>query len=81
MEMTNRVDGGSCPQSPAALRRGDSGGTAPHFAWPLRGKCRRSLVSDLFSKSIRPYGTPAKNWSPGLTAHDRIRAADFTLNG
>jgi hypothetical protein len=34
-------------------------------------------VRDTFSKSIRPNGTPDKNWSPGLIANNRIRAADL----
>ena len=54
MEMMNRVDGGSCPQSPAALRRGDSGGTAPRFAWPLRGKGHKKLSERFIFKEHPP---------------------------
>jgi hypothetical protein len=68
VEMTNRIDGGSCPQSPAAHRRGGSGELLRASLGRCAENAKENSVSDSFSKSIRPYGTPGNNWSPGLLA-------------
>ena len=72
------------PSAPASHRRRREAG----FAGPDRGGWERLAaaffhfsVARFIFKSIRPNGTPAKNWSPGLVEYDRIRAADFPLNG
>lgn len=89
-DLANRVDGGSCPQAPAARRRGGSGGTAPRFAWPLRGGLQKSMgIADEassilsarinFERASAPMARPPKTGAPDCLPASRTRAAALHL--